>query len=293
MCAIVRKWAPATFGRNLRIWRINFSSRPAENADSHHQVQHYAFKHDASCCWSVSSSHSKVCTRVSKSKPSSRGIVARRGRCTPQLVLPAHTSRGGVHYCQLFPRISAHPSIMSRQPHHRYPTRSSINNSSSAPPPRTPPMETRRPSQPPDDTGRRLSPPQSDDDSILQQIYYGDTEGSYSGVNALYEAAHRADPSITMKQTRDFLRQQDVCSEWSHTSFSSHTLRWREVCAHYRYMEYFEDKPTIAPARSHQMSAPGQLVSMLISIGFPQSLGAMVADADRSRSRLTLCMRLV
>jgi len=98
---------------------------------------------------------------------------------------------------------------MSQQRQHRYPTRSSSsNNNKTSDAETTLSMEARQ-SPLPDDTDRRLSS-EPDDDSILQQIYYGDSEGSYSGVNALYAAAHRADPSITMKQTRDFLRQQDT-----------------------------------------------------------------------------------
>ena len=98
-----------------------------------------------------------------------------------------------------------------------------------------------------DDSEQRLAEQEAIEE-ILQNIYYGSDQGAYGGINRLLAAAKLVDSSITKKQVQDFLQQQDV------------------------YMQFFQDKPTISPGRSHQMSAPGQLVSL--DTMYTTSLGA-------------------
>ena len=51
-------------------------------------------------------------------------------------------------------------------------------------------------------------------DSVLKRLYYTAKEGSsYGGVKALYEAAKREIPQITLKQVSNFLHEQNVYTD--------------------------------------------------------------------------------
>ena len=76
----------------------------------------------------------------------------------------------------------------------------------------------------------------SDIEDLLHSIYYGTSDAAFSGINKLYAAAKRRNPTITVDQVKHFLNKQQ------------------------NYQLFFENHTNHSSARSFYINAPGYLL---------------------------------